>query len=102
MQDLQKRFLHTLMYHHMSHKFDTVAQGSKTIQELMNNLMKCHMNDLMPDRVMGQSNQWNSQNAYFLLSLLVSRNWKNHCPRSQTLCTVDISEFVSGVKSSVH
>ena len=28
-----------LKYHHASHKFDMVAQGSKTIQELMNDLM---------------------------------------------------------------
>ena len=40
MQGLQKRFLHTLMYHHVSHKFNTVAQGLKTIQELMNDLTK--------------------------------------------------------------
>ena len=39
-QGLQKRFLHTLMYHHMSHKFDMVAQGSKIVQELMNDLTK--------------------------------------------------------------
>ena len=40
MQGLQKRFLHTLMYYHASNKFDMVAQGSKTVQELMNDLMK--------------------------------------------------------------
>ena len=40
MQGLQKRFLHTLTYHYVSHKFDAVAQGSKTIQVLMNNLKK--------------------------------------------------------------
>ena len=40
MQGLQKRFLHTLTYHHTLNKFDTVAQSAKTIQELMNDLMK--------------------------------------------------------------
>ena len=39
MQGLQKR-LHTLMYHHGLNKFDMVAQGSKTIQELMDDLTK--------------------------------------------------------------
>jgi hypothetical protein len=39
-QGLQKRFLHTLTYHHASNKFDAVMQGTKTIQELMNELTK--------------------------------------------------------------
>jgi Ty3 transposon capsid-like protein len=39
-QGLQKRFLHTLTYHHASNKFDVVIQGTKTIQELMNELTK--------------------------------------------------------------
>src|SRR3981189_2818705 len=39
-QGLQKRFLHTLMYHHASNKFDAVMQGTKTVQELMNELTK--------------------------------------------------------------
>ena len=43
MQRLQKRFLRTLMYHHVSNKFDAVVQGSKTIQELVNDLTKYAM-----------------------------------------------------------
>jgi hypothetical protein len=39
-QGLQKCFLHTLTYHHMSNKFDMVMQGTKTVQELMNELTK--------------------------------------------------------------
>jgi hypothetical protein len=39
-QGLQKRFLHTLTYHHVANKFDAVTQGSKTVQELMNKLTK--------------------------------------------------------------
>jgi hypothetical protein len=39
-QGLQKRFLHTLTYHHTSNKFDAVMQGTKTMQELMNELTK--------------------------------------------------------------
>ena len=39
-QGLQKRFLHTLTYHHASNKFDAVMQGTKTVQELMNELTK--------------------------------------------------------------
>jgi hypothetical protein len=39
-QGLQKRFLHTLTYHHASNKFDVVMQGTKTVQELMNELTK--------------------------------------------------------------
>jgi hypothetical protein len=39
-QGLQKRFLHTLTYHHAWNKFDAVMQGTKTIQELMNELTK--------------------------------------------------------------
>jgi hypothetical protein len=39
-QGLQKRFLHTLNYHHASKKFDAVMQGTKTVQELMNELTK--------------------------------------------------------------
>ena len=37
---LQGRFLHTLTHHHASNKFDTVSQGTKTIQEVLNNLKK--------------------------------------------------------------
>ena len=40
MQGLQKRFLHTLMHHHVSNKFDTMSQGSKTVQEVQNDLNK--------------------------------------------------------------
>ena len=40
MQGLQKRFLHTLTHHHASNKFDMVSQGTKTIQELLNDLKK--------------------------------------------------------------
>ena len=39
-QGLQRRFLHTLTHHHASNKFDTVSQGNKTIQEVLNNLKK--------------------------------------------------------------
>ena len=34
------RSLHTLTHHHMSNKFDTVSQGNKTVQEVLNNLKK--------------------------------------------------------------
>ena len=30
----------SLTHHHMSNKFDTVSQGTKTIQEVLNNLKK--------------------------------------------------------------
>ena len=39
-QGLQRRFLHTLTHHHTSNKFDMVSQGTKTIQEVLNNLKK--------------------------------------------------------------
>ena len=39
-QGLQRKFLHTLTHHHMSNKFDTVSQGTKTIQEVLNDLKK--------------------------------------------------------------
>jgi hypothetical protein len=39
-QGLQKRFLHTLTYHHTSNLFDVVMQGTRTVQELMNELTK--------------------------------------------------------------
>jgi hypothetical protein len=39
-QGLQKRFLHTLPYHHTLNLFDVVMQGTKTVQELMNELTK--------------------------------------------------------------
>ena len=39
-QGLQRRFLHTLTHHHTSNKFDTVSQGSKTVQEVLNDLKK--------------------------------------------------------------
>jgi hypothetical protein len=52
-QGLQKRFLHTLTYHHASNKFDVVMQGTKTVQELMNELTKyaAHMIQ-QPDKYM--------------------------------------------------
>jgi superfamily I DNA/RNA helicase len=39
-QGLQKRLLHTLTYHHASNLFDAVMQGTKTVQEYMNELTK--------------------------------------------------------------
>ena len=39
-QGLQRRFLHTLTHHHVSNKFDTVSQGTKTVQEALNDLKK--------------------------------------------------------------
>ena len=39
-QGLQRRFLHTLTHHHASNKFDMVSQGTKTIQEVLNDLQK--------------------------------------------------------------
>ena len=39
-QGLQRRFLHTLTHHHESNKFDTVSQGTKTVQEVLNDLKK--------------------------------------------------------------
>ena len=42
-QGLQKRFLQTLTHHHASNKFDTVSQGTKTVQEVLNNLKKYAM-----------------------------------------------------------
>ena len=36
----EKRFLHTLTHHHASNKFDMVSQGTKTVQEVLNNLKK--------------------------------------------------------------
>ena len=39
-QGLQRRFLHTLTHHHTSNKFDTLSQGNKTIQEVLNDLKK--------------------------------------------------------------
>ena len=40
MQGLQRRFLHTLTHHHTSNKFDMVSQGTKTVQEVLNDLKK--------------------------------------------------------------
>ena len=42
-QGLQKRFLNTLTHHHMSNKFDMMSQGTKTVQEVLNNLKKYAM-----------------------------------------------------------
>ena len=39
-QGLQRRFLHTLTHHHASNKFGMVSQGTKTVQEVLNNLKK--------------------------------------------------------------
>ena len=39
-QGLQRRFLHTLTHHHTSNKFDMVSQGTKIIQEVLNDLKK--------------------------------------------------------------
>ena len=37
---LQQRFLHTLMHHHASNRFESVMQGSKTVHEILNDLKK--------------------------------------------------------------
>ena len=39
-QGLQRRFLHTLTHHHAPNKFDTVSQGNKTIQKVLNDQKK--------------------------------------------------------------
>ena len=39
-QGLQRRFLHTLTHYHVSNKYDTVSQGTKTVQEVLNDLKK--------------------------------------------------------------
>ena len=39
-QGLQKQFLQTLTHHHVSNKFDMTLQGTKTVQALLNELMK--------------------------------------------------------------
>ena len=39
-QGLQRRFLHTLTHHHASNKFDRVSQGTKIVQEVLNDLKK--------------------------------------------------------------
>ena len=50
-QGLQRRFLHTLTHHHASNKFDTVSQGNKTVQEVLNNLKKYAMQMIHPPDV---------------------------------------------------
>ena len=47
-QGLQRRFLHTMTHHHASNKFDTVSQGTKTVQEVLNNLKKYAMQMIHP------------------------------------------------------
>ena len=42
-QGLQRRFLHTLTHDHMSNLFDMVSQGTKTVQEVLNDLKKYAM-----------------------------------------------------------
>ena len=32
--------MHTLTHHHVSNRFDTVSQGNKTVQEVLNDLKK--------------------------------------------------------------
>ena len=39
-QGLQRRFLHTSTHRHASNKFDMVSQGTKTVQEVLNDLKK--------------------------------------------------------------
>ena len=50
-QGLQRRFLHTLTHHHASNKFDTVSQGNKTVQEVLNDLKKYAMRMIHPPDV---------------------------------------------------
>ena len=50
-QGLQRRFLHTLTHHHASNKFDMVSQGTKTVQEVLNNLKKYAMQMIHPPNV---------------------------------------------------
>ena len=50
-QRLQRRFLHTLTHHHASNKFDTVSQGNKTVQEVLNDLKKYAMQMIYPPDV---------------------------------------------------
>ena len=40
-QALQRRFLHTVTHQHTSNKFDTVSQGTKTVQEVLNCCDNC-------------------------------------------------------------
>ena len=47
-QGLQRRFLHTLTHHHASNTFDMVSQGTKTVQEVLNDLKKYAMQMIHP------------------------------------------------------
>ena len=50
-QGLQRRFLHTLTHHHASNKFDMVSQGTKPVQEVLNDLKKYAMWMIHPPEV---------------------------------------------------
>ena len=50
-QGLQRRFLHTLTHHHVSNKFDMVSQGTKTVQEVLNDLKKYAMQMIHPPNI---------------------------------------------------
>ena len=47
-QGLQRRFWHTLTHHHASNKFDMVSQGTKIVQEVLNDLKKYAMQMIHP------------------------------------------------------
>ena len=60
-QGLQRRFLHTLTHHHTSNKFDMVSQGTKAVQEVLNDLKKYAAQMIHPPDVYTFHKQFISQ-----------------------------------------
>ena len=66
-QGLQRRFLHTLTHHHVSNKFDTVSQGTNTVQNVLNDLKKYAMQMI------------HSPDVYTFCKWFVSALWDSLC-----------------------
>jgi hypothetical protein len=67
-QGPQKRFLHSLTYHHASNKFDAVMQGTKTVQELMKELTK------YPARMIQQPDEYTLRRRFLSVLRKTLRN----------------------------
>ena len=75
MQGLRGRFLHTLTYHHASNKFDTVPQGTKITQEVLNDLKKYAAWMIQPPNIYTFCKQFVSTLCDFLCNEVLKKGY---------------------------
>ena len=119
-QGLQRRFLHTLTHHHASNKFDTVSQGNKTVQEVLNDLKKyaawmihlpnvytfhkwfvSALHDLLCNEVLkkGYNAEFSTINQLYETACMIE---EASCYNHRMRCTKNVHTAASNTKPAAH